>query len=224
MAMLTLIIAASSAFAQVAEDKTEVAPDQVRFGEPSTIRFRVGVEVTASRGAAREMRLFVAVPFECPEQEVKSVDEDFSSEVGSVDYRMVQGGARQMLVSIPRLGRRRQGARDRHVRSHDAADPAAGKDRRPEDSRASAGRRSPVSRRQPLYRGAKPRDQGAGEGGHVGRRIDGHRLAKGRGALRLGSRPHRIRRRRRQNRAGNAARQAGRLRRSERTVHRALRG
>jgi Transglutaminase-like superfamily len=103
MAMLTLVIAASSAFAQVAEDKTEVAPDQVRFGEPSTIRFRVGVEVTASRGAAREMRLFVAVPFECPEQEVKSVDEDFSSEVGSVDYRMVQGGARQMLVSIPRL-------------------------------------------------------------------------------------------------------------------------
>jgi hypothetical protein len=97
----TLICGTASA--QVAEDKPVVASDRVRYGEPSTIRFRVGVEVSASSGAARDVRLFVAVPLECPEQEVKSVDEDFTSEIGGVDYRMVQGGARQMLVSIPRL-------------------------------------------------------------------------------------------------------------------------
>ena len=102
-ALAVALVAAASVFAQVAEDKTEVAPDRVHFGPPSTIHFRVGVDVSATKGAARDIKLFVAVPFECPEQEVKSIDEDFSSEVSSVDYRMVQGGARQMLVTIPRL-------------------------------------------------------------------------------------------------------------------------
>jgi transglutaminase-like putative cysteine protease len=45
----------------------------------------------------------VAVPFEWPEQEVAIVSEDFSSEVAQVDYRVLQGGVKQMLISIPRL-------------------------------------------------------------------------------------------------------------------------
>ncbi len=72
----------------------------VRYGEPDTIRYRVGAEVTASRGACRNIRAMVAVPFECPEQAVQIVEEDFSSEVDDVDYRLLQGGARQMLISI----------------------------------------------------------------------------------------------------------------------------
>jgi transglutaminase-like putative cysteine protease len=45
----------------------------------------------------------VAVPLECPEQEVKLVDEEFSANVDEVTYRMLQGGARQMLISVPFL-------------------------------------------------------------------------------------------------------------------------
>jgi len=45
----------------------------------------------------------VAVPLECPEQEVRIVEEEFSPEVDAVTYRMLQGGARQMLISVPFL-------------------------------------------------------------------------------------------------------------------------
>ena len=47
--------------------------------------------------------LYVATPLECPEQSVTIVDEDISADVGQVDYRTLQGGARQMVISIPRL-------------------------------------------------------------------------------------------------------------------------
>jgi hypothetical protein len=73
------------------------------FGEPTTIRFQVGAEITARGGACRNIRAMVAVPFECPEQQVRIVEEDFSSEVEQVNYRDVQGGAQQMVITIPFL-------------------------------------------------------------------------------------------------------------------------
>jgi transglutaminase-like putative cysteine protease len=54
----------------------------------------------------------VAVPLECPEQQVQIIDEDFSPEVGEVTYRNLQGGARQMMISVPYL---RSGATARAV-------------------------------------------------------------------------------------------------------------
>jgi len=77
--------------------------DRIEYGPASTIRFRVGAEVTAHRGACRDVLALVAVPLECPEQTVKIIDEDFSSEVAQVDYRVLQGGVRQMMIGIPRL-------------------------------------------------------------------------------------------------------------------------
>jgi hypothetical protein len=75
-----------------------------RYGEPQTIRFRVGAEITASRGACRGIVAMVSVPLDCPEQKVTIVDEDFSEEVAGVTYRPVPGGeVRQMLISVPRL-------------------------------------------------------------------------------------------------------------------------
>jgi hypothetical protein len=93
---------ASTARAQIATaDQPSAGP---RYGEAETIRFRVGAEITASRGACRNVVAMVAVPLECPEQQVNIVDEDFSPEVGDVTYRMLQGGARQMMISVPYLG------------------------------------------------------------------------------------------------------------------------
>jgi transglutaminase-like putative cysteine protease len=46
----------------------------------------------------------VAVPFECAEQEVRMVDEDFSRHVDRVTYRDLDDGARQMLITVPMLG------------------------------------------------------------------------------------------------------------------------
>jgi hypothetical protein len=52
------------------------------------------------------------VPLGCPEQEVTLVDEEISPEVDRVAYRMLQGGARQMVISVPFL---RNGATARAV-------------------------------------------------------------------------------------------------------------
>jgi hypothetical protein len=81
----------------------EASSGAARYGEPKTIRFRVGAEITASRGACRGIVAMVTVPLECPEQQVKILEEDFSSEVGEVTYRNLQEGARQMLISVPLL-------------------------------------------------------------------------------------------------------------------------
>jgi hypothetical protein len=92
---------ASRVSAQILDD--EPLPNGPRYGEAQTIRFRVGAEITASRGACRGIVAMVTVPLECPEQEVKILEEDFSAEVGEVTYRMLQEGARQMLISVPFL-------------------------------------------------------------------------------------------------------------------------
>lgn len=87
----------------------EATPDQndptaPKLGPPQTIRFRVGAEITASRGACRGIVAMVTVPLDCPEQKVTVVEEDFSPEVAEVTYRpLVSGEVKQMLISVPRL-------------------------------------------------------------------------------------------------------------------------
>lgn len=72
--------------------------------EAKPIRFRVGVEIHAKRGACKQILAIVAVPIECDEQSARLMEEDFSSQVGEVAYRELAGGnARLMLVSIPFL-------------------------------------------------------------------------------------------------------------------------
>jgi transglutaminase-like putative cysteine protease len=95
----TLCAAPASAQIEVEEQSTS-GP---RYGDADTIRFRVGAEITAGRGACRNIVAMVTVPLECPEQKVEILDEDFSAEVEEVTYRDLQGGVRQMLISVPFL-------------------------------------------------------------------------------------------------------------------------
>ena len=134
LAAIALALITSPASAQIATEDTPSAGP--RYGEAQTIRFRVGAEITASRGACRNIVAMVAVPLECPEQQVQILDEDFSPEVGEVTYRMLQDGARQMMISVPFLPIRRHGPRRGHGRSYHAPDPAAGEDRRLENPQA----------------------------------------------------------------------------------------
>jgi hypothetical protein len=101
-----LAIAASGlAVCPVKAQPAKEAPADLgpRYGEPDVIHFRVGAEITAGRGAFRDIVATVAVPLECPEQQVEIVTEDVSPHVRDVSYRLVQGGARQMLISVPQL-------------------------------------------------------------------------------------------------------------------------
>ncbi len=75
-----------------------------RYGEPLVFQFRVGAIVTAKNGACRDIQAMVAVPIECPEQSVKLVNQELSSQVAPLGSRELQGGAaKQMLISIPYL-------------------------------------------------------------------------------------------------------------------------
>ncbi len=102
IAIVLLISASSSAVAQVVADAPSAS--RIQYGRPDTIRVRVGAEISANRGAARNVTAMVATPLNCPEQQVKIISEDASSDVGSVEYRPVTGGeVNQMVISIPRL-------------------------------------------------------------------------------------------------------------------------
>jgi hypothetical protein len=113
---LTLALITAPAFAQIAtSDHPSTGP---RYGDATSTRFRVGAEITASRGACRNVVAMVAVPLECPEQQVQIVEEDISPEVADITYRMLQGGARQMMISVPQL---RSGATARAIITFEVA-------------------------------------------------------------------------------------------------------
>jgi hypothetical protein len=99
-AALLGLLAAPSACAQL----TEAPADPFRtYGDTIAVRYRVGASIEASRGPVRDIVAMVAVPFECDEQEVIVAEEDISTEIASVDYRTLNGGARQMVITIPYL-------------------------------------------------------------------------------------------------------------------------
>jgi len=79
----------------------------VRYGPVQISEYRVGVTVRAKRGTCGQIMAMVAVPFECGEQSVELLQEDVTSHVAQLDYRLVdnvaEGGARQLIVSIPYL-------------------------------------------------------------------------------------------------------------------------
>ena len=114
--LLAAFLLAPTARAQLADEQATAGA--VRYGKPVVGEFRVGAEITAKRGAVRDIRAMVAVPFECEEQTVRIASEDFTSDVGSVTYRDLQGGARQMLITIPYLA---SGATARAIVTFDVA-------------------------------------------------------------------------------------------------------
>jgi hypothetical protein len=91
--------------ATIAEDD----PTAVRYGEAISTRYRVGAKITAKGSSVQDIYTMVAVPLDCPEQEVHVVSEDISPQVGNVEYRTLpldkraEPAARQMLISIPQL-------------------------------------------------------------------------------------------------------------------------
>jgi hypothetical protein len=101
IALVFTVVLCNAVAAQVLEEAPPAG--RVTYGPPDTIRMQIGAEVKAARGACRNVVVYVAVPFECPEQSVAVVAEDISPPVAEVDYRLLQGGARQMVINIPRL-------------------------------------------------------------------------------------------------------------------------
>lgn len=73
----------------------------VQLGDPVTSQWRIGVVVHAT-GNTTGIVATTPVPTDWPEQKVRIVSEEISPQA-KVSYRMIDGGVKQMVVSIPRL-------------------------------------------------------------------------------------------------------------------------
>ncbi|MDX1944176.1 MAG: transglutaminase family protein [Pirellulaceae bacterium] len=75
----------------------------IRLGETKTSRWRIGVVVRAPAGAVTGILATSAVPMDWPEQKVTVVAEEKSANVDRLSYRVLDGGVKQMIVSIGKL-------------------------------------------------------------------------------------------------------------------------
>ena len=77
--------------------------DPLRLENPRSQRWQIGLRITAT-GACSGIVATLPVPLDWPEQQVKIVDQEISRQVRPLSYRTLPpGGARQMIVAIPRL-------------------------------------------------------------------------------------------------------------------------
>ncbi len=77
-------------------------PAAIRLGESTTSNWRFGVVISTPEGAASGLVATLPVPMDWPEQQVKLTGEEKSPGV-RVNYRTLDSGVKQMVVSIARL-------------------------------------------------------------------------------------------------------------------------
>lgn len=105
--LLTVALVGGGAVPQAAVaqflDRPDSSPTATSLGDRRTQRYRVGMVVTAVGGPCRGIYATTPVPADWPEQQVRIIEEDFSPSVRSARYRMLGGGVKQLVVSIPTL-------------------------------------------------------------------------------------------------------------------------
>lgn len=100
IAFLLAVAVASPIYSQF---EAKESTNGIRFGSQKTTRWQVGLKVKAPRGGAvTGIRGTVPVPTDWPEQLVRIVDEDISTEA-RVTYRTLNNGVKQMRVAIRQL-------------------------------------------------------------------------------------------------------------------------
>ena len=104
IACIWIVFASSAVHAQFGDGSGEEAPAQDVQQAAKVAKWRVGMTVQAVGGPCTGLYGTIPVPAEWPGQTVRIIDEDISSSVRKVRYRTVRGGgAKQMLITIPRL-------------------------------------------------------------------------------------------------------------------------
>ena len=99
-ALAVVIVVASTCQAQFGPSQEGGGP---KLDKPLTKKWQVGVKVRAVGGNVAGLFGTIPVPTDWPEQQVKVVAENVSPQVGSVTYRMVEGGVKQMVFQIPQI-------------------------------------------------------------------------------------------------------------------------
>lgn len=86
---------------QFVSDRPNAAAPQL--GDSGMLRYRVGLRVVAEGGPCRDIYATLPVPTDWPEQRVRLVDEDTSTDIRRIRFRDLPGAARQLIVEIPDL-------------------------------------------------------------------------------------------------------------------------
>ena len=100
--LATTLIFVPELCAQFDNDKPEET-NGPQYGDEVTQRWQVGVRIEATRSNVIGLYVTVPVPADWPEQSVRVVDEDYSTNVSKVGSRVLDGGVKQMLVNIPQI-------------------------------------------------------------------------------------------------------------------------
>ncbi|MFN0017319.1 MAG: transglutaminase-like domain-containing protein [Pirellulaceae bacterium] len=103
LASLAVVVALSSPSLAQFGSKEEAAAGGSRLDKGLTKKWQVGVKVRAVGGSVGPLMGTIPVPSDWPEQQVKVVAEDVTPHVGSVTYRVIEGGVKQMMFNIPQI-------------------------------------------------------------------------------------------------------------------------
>jgi hypothetical protein len=99
---LLVVLFCALAWALAQQLRADESPAAPRLGEPVVSQWQFGVKVNAP-GAVTGIVATLPVPMDWPEQSVRIVKEEKSPGISRISYRTLDGGVRQMVVTIPRL-------------------------------------------------------------------------------------------------------------------------
>ena len=88
--------------------ETSLSSHAPQFGDSGIQRYRVGVRVLAHGGPCRDIYATMPVPMDWPEQRVRIIDEDTTTDIRRLRFRDLDGAVRQMIVEIPDLPAERE--------------------------------------------------------------------------------------------------------------------
>lgn len=95
------LLAATAAAAEDSPSDAVISPYGPQLGPSTTQQYRLGMVISAGGGDCKGIIGSAPVPTDWPEQRVVEVATEFSSQVGGVDFRLIAGTVKQMVVSVP---------------------------------------------------------------------------------------------------------------------------
>jgi len=105
--LLTVFVAAHcmSRTVSFADDGTtdqKSSPSRLVYGDPQTKRWRIGLKLDTNGVTCNDVLATFPVPMDWPEQTVKVVSQEIAAAVNRWDVRDLPGGARQIVLTMPR--------------------------------------------------------------------------------------------------------------------------
>jgi hypothetical protein len=100
---VAFVAPARAQFDQDSTKTTASGDNGPKLGSAQTKTIKIGVKIKAVGGPCRGIVASVPIPTDWPEQKVKTGEEDLSPGVHHVTYRTLEGGVKQMIITIPTL-------------------------------------------------------------------------------------------------------------------------